>query len=377
MFGVWISVMASLVAAQPLIGPRHPIPDSAQYACDLPRGFPEPKIPRDNAMSRTKILLGRYLFYDKRLSLNATLSCADCHRQELAFTDGHAVPTGATGQMHSRSAMSLVNVAYNSTLTWSNPNLNSLEDQVLIPLFGDHPVELGMRGKEAALIELLRSDAVYSPLFQRSFPHESDPFKVSNLAKAIAAFERTILSARSPYDRFHFGDPQAISEAAQRGEVLFFSDPYSCFRCHSGFNFTDAAGALPKFHNTALYNVPGRFSYPGPNLGIFGYTTRPSDIGKFRTPTLRNIAVTGPYMHDGSVPTIEAAIDHYAAGGRTIPSGPNAGKGSENPNKDPRIKGFQLSQQNRDDLAAFLCSLTDDELLHDSRFSNPWKGTVQ
>jgi cytochrome c peroxidase len=360
--GFWIVAFGSLFMTQPR-GPERAIPDSREYSWDLPKGFPEPQVPRDNPMSGPKILLGRYLFYDKRLSINGTLSCADCHRQELAFTDGKTVPTGATGQTNSRSSMSLVNVAYNSVLTWSNPNLHSLEEQILTPLFGDHPVELGMRGKEAALIELLRSDAVYSTLFRLSFPGEPDPFQVPNLAKAIAAFERTILSARSPYDRFHFGDPQAISEAAQRGEVLFFSEPYACFRCHGGFNFSDAAQTPPGFHNTALYNAAGRFSYPSPNLGIFEYTRRFSDIGRFKTPTLRNVAVTGPYMHDGSVPTLEAAVDHYAAGGR----------GSGNPNKDSLMKGFPVSPQIRNDLVAFLRSLTDDQILHDPRFSNPWR----
>jgi cytochrome c peroxidase len=290
------------------------------------------------------------------------------------------MPLGATGQAHPRKAMSLVNVAYSAVLTWSNPNLRSLEEQALIPMFSEHPVELGLRGREASLVDLLRSERVYRELFPKAFAEAKDPFTVANVARALAAFERTIVSARSPYDRYHFGgERDAISESAQRGEVLFFSDAHgACFRCHGGFNFSDAtdyAGSGPvhvEFHNTGLYNLPGKFSYPAPSLGIFDYTGKPRDVGKFKTPTLRNVELTAPYMHDGSVASLEDVLDHYAAGGRTIASGPYAGKGHDNPNKDPRITGAGLTPQNRADLLAFLRSLTDTEVLHDARFSDPW-----
>jgi cytochrome c peroxidase len=127
-----------------------------------------------------------------------------------------------------------------------------------------------------------------------------------------------------------------------------------------------------EFHNTGLYNLKGAFSYPAPNLGIYEFTKSAGDVGKFKAPTLRNIAVTAPYMHDGSIPTLEGVLDHYAAGGRTIGSGVNAGTGHDNPNKDHLIGGFQLSAQQRADLIAFLQSLTDDGVLHDARFANPW-----
>jgi cytochrome c peroxidase len=128
------------------------------------------------------------------------------------------------------------------------------------------------------------------------------------------------------------------------------------------------------FHNTGLYNMPGSFAYPWPNLGIYTYTRKPADVGKFKAPSLRNIALTAPYMHDGSIATLEEVLDHYAAGGRTIPAGPYAGHGHDNPNLDARITGITLTPQNRQDLLAFLRSLTDQELLHDPRFSDPWKG---
>jgi cytochrome c peroxidase len=276
--------------------------------------------------------------------------------------------------------MSLVNVAYSAVLTWSNPYEHSLENQALTPMFGEHPVELGLTGKGEAFVAVLRSDSLYRILFPAAFPAEPDPFTIQNVTKAIAAFERTIISAGSPYDRYHYGgDDKAISESAKRGEVLFFSEPLSCFRCHGGFNFSDAtdfegrrAGQI-QFHNTGLYNIAGPISYPVPNVGIYQYTKKPEDVGKFKTPSLRNIALTAPYMHDGSAKSLEEVLDHYSAGGRTIVGSPYAGGGFHNPNKDPLIRGFKLSAQDRADLIAFLQSLTDETVLHEPRFENPWQ----
>ena len=253
-----------------------------------------------------------------------------------------------------------------------------LEEQALVPMFGEHPVELGLHEGDGFL-PMLRSDAKYRELFARAFPGEKDPFSVKNVTKALACFERSIISARSAYDRYHYGgDDLAVSESAKRGEILFFSQQISCFRCHGGFNFSDttvsesSAGREVEFHNTGLYNLPGPLSYPAPNVGIYEFTKAPADVGKFRAPSLRNVAITAPYMHDGSIATLEGVLDHYSAGGRTIPSGANAGVGHDNPNKDHLIGGFQLSSQDRADLIAFLQSLTDQPVLSDPRFANPW-----
>jgi cytochrome c peroxidase len=336
------------------------------YQWNLPKGFPRPYVPADNPMTAAKAELGRYLFYDTRMSVNGKASCATCHKQELAFTDGRAVGLGATGESHSRGAMSLVNVAWSGALTWSNPEMTSLEKQALVPMFGDHPVELGLREGDGFL-PMLRSDAKYRELFERAFPADADRFTIVNVTKALASFERSIVSARSPYDRYHYNrDDSAISDSAKRGEVLFFNQHLSCFRCHGGFNFTGATASEKnpqpeiEFHNTGLYNP-----YPAPNVGIYEFTKAPADRGKFKAPTLRNIALTAPYMHDGSIPTLEGVLDHYAAGGRS----------HDNPNKDPLIGGFTLTQQDRDDLIAFLKSLTDDEVIRDPRFANPWPRT--
>ena len=348
------------------------------YSWNLPKGFPIPYVPPGNPITPAKVELGRYLFYDTRLSVNGKTSCATCHRQELAFTDGRTVSVGTTGERHSRSAMSLVNVAYSGVLTWSNPGMKALEDQALVPMFGEHPVELGLREGDG-FPSKLRLDPRYQVLFENAFPADRERFTVGNVTKALASFERSIISARSPYDRYHYGrDDSAVSESAKHGEVLFFSQHISCFRCHSGFNFSDAtvSEARPdreiEFHNTALYNLPGPLSYPTPNVGIYEYTKRAADVGKFKTPTLRNIAVTAPYMHDGSIATLEGVLDQYAAGGRTIVSGANAGIGRDNPNKHHLIGGFTLSPQDRADLIAFLQTLADEAVLHDPRFANPW-----
>jgi len=352
--------------------------DNGDYQWSLPKGFPKPFVPADNAMTAAKVELGRYLFYDTRTSINGKESCASCHKQELAFTDGRAVAQGTSGELHSRSAMSLVNVAYSGALTWSNPEMRSLEKQALVPMYGDHPVELGLREGDGFL-PTLRSDAKYRSLFERAFPSDADPFSILNVTKALASFERSIISGRSPYDRYHYGrDDNAISDSAKRGEILFFNQHLSCFRCHGGFAFSDATvsetnGRRPiEFHNTGLYNIQGLLSYPAPNVGIFEFTKQPADVGKFKAPTLRNIALTAPYMHDGSIPTLEGVLDHYAAGGRAITSGPNTGNGRQNPNKDPLIGGFELSAQDRTDLIAFLNCLTDEAAIHDPRFANPW-----
>jgi cytochrome c peroxidase len=351
------------------------------YLWNLPKGFPEPYVPPDNPMTAAKVELGRYLFYDARMSVNGKASCATCHRQELAFTDGRAVGLGATGESHTRSAMSLVNVAWSAVLTWSNPEMKRLEKQALTPMFGDHPVELGLREGDGFL-PMLRSDAKYKTLFERAFPGDADRCTIDNVTRALASFERSIVSARSPYDRYHYyRDDSAVSDAAKRGEILFFNRHLSCFRCHGGFNFTDSTVSERnpdrpvEFHNTGLYNLPALLSYPAPNTGIYEFTKKREDVGKFKVPTLRNIALTAPYMHDGSIPTLEGVLDHYAAGGRTISSEPNAGIGHDNPNKDPLIGGFTLARQDRDDLIEFLKSLTDDAVTHDPRFSNPWART--
>jgi cytochrome c peroxidase len=354
---------------------------SGGFDWHIPKPFPRPAVPADNPMNATKVELGRHLFYDKRMSSNGKTSCASCHRQELAFTDGRAQAEGTTGELHPRSSMSLANVGYSPLLTWANPTLSSLEEQAKVPMFGTEPIELGLKGHEDEFLRRIASDAVYQKLFPQAFPGESRVYTIDNVTKALAAFERTIISVNSPYDRYRYGnDAKAISEAAKRGEILFFSgEKTGCFQCHGSWNFNGALqyeggpAAHVVFQNTGLYNIRGELSYPAPNTGLYQFTNRREDIGKFRAPTLRNIAVTAPYMHDGSIATLSEVIDHYAAGGRTISSGPYVGIGHDNPNKALNVRGFELTDSEKGDLIAFLESLTDTDFLKNPGLSDPWR----
>jgi cytochrome c peroxidase len=363
-----------------MIGAQSDAPQA--YTWNLPPRFPRPHVPANNPMSEAKVELGRSLFYDTRLSENGTQSCGTCHEQERAFTDGRPRAVGSTGEVHPRGSMSLVNVAYAAALTWANPAVTELESQALVPMFGDHPVELGLRVPGTTLLGRLRAGARYQQLFPRAFGADPEPFSLEHVTQALASFERTIMSGQSPYDRYRNDrDDSAISASARRGETVFFSQPQSCFRCHGGFTMSGAVATegrsdgIPEFHNTGLYNLAGLLSYPAPNTGIYEVTHKPEDVGKFKAPTLRNIAVTAPYMHDGSVATLEDVIAHYAAGGRTIADGPMRGVGHDNPNRSATVRGFTLSAEQREDLIAFLRSLTDEALLRDPRFANPWKAS--
>lgn len=357
-------------------------PSANDWEWKLPPGIPVPKVPADNPMSVAKVELGRHLFHDPRLSGNGTQSCATCHVQALAFTDGRTRGVGSTGEVHPRGSMALANIGYASTLTWANPNLTRLEEQALVPMFGEDPVELGLAGMEDELLERLRGDATYRSLFPSAFPDEADPISVHSIARALAAFQRALISADSPYDRWIRGDDNAVGDDVMRGEELFFSERLECFHCHGGPFFTSSVDYEGKgfpeveFFNTGLYNIDGRGAYPDPNTGVHLFTGDPADMGRFRAPSLRNIAVTAPYMHDGSAATLDDVLDHYEAGGRTITSGPHAGVGSRNPFRSEFMVGFRLTPLERADLLAFLESLTDSTFLSDPRFGDPWSGGV-
>lgn len=348
------------------------------YAWNLPPGFPTPRVPADNPMSAAKVELGRHLFYDTQISGNGTQSCASCHEQALAFSDGRPVSVGSTGESTPRGSMALVNVAYNGTHTWANPALTTLEQQIPIPLFGEAPVELGVSGNEAAVLARLTQDARYPALFAAAFPDEPAALTLANGVKALASFTRTLISGQSPFDRYTYqNDKTALSASALRGLELFFTERLECFHCHGGFNFSSsvthdaAVFAERAFHNTGLFNIGGNGGFPPGNRGLFEFTGVREDMGKFRAPTLRNIALTAPYMHDGSLPTLDAVIDFYSAGGRVITEGPLAGDGRANPFKSRFVPGFTLTPEERADLLAFLNSLTDLAFVQNPALANP------
>ena len=348
-----------------------------------PSWFPEPLAPDDNPVAPEKAELGRYLFYDPRLSGNGTQSCSSCHRPELAFTDGRVAAEGSTGQLHPRNSPTLTNVAYNATLTWANPILTELEQQILVPLFNEDPTELGATGREDELLARLAADEQYAGLFAAAFPAERGPYDWDHVVRALATFVRTLVSGNSAFDRFaYLDDGAALSPEARRGMELFFSERLECHHCHGGFNFTESSvhvgSAFPaaRFHNTGLYNLDGRGAYPANNTGLFSVTGLPQDMGRFRAPTLRNVALTAPYMHDGSIATLEEVVRFYEAGGRLITEGPYAGDGRENPLKSGLVTGFSLADEEREALVVFLESLTDDEFLVNPRFADPFAAST-
>ena len=351
----------------------------ASWNWNLPVNFATPAVPADNPMSEEKFQLGRYLFHDTRLSGNGTQSCASCHLQNLAFTDGKAVATGSTGEKTARSAMPIANAAYHPTLNWANSATTSLEQQMETPLFATSPVELGINdGNRATVLKRFQDDSDYVARFGRAFPGEASPINFTNIIKAIATFERGMLSGDSRYDRYQKGQA-TLTASEERGRNLFFTEKAECFHCHGSFNFNDQlkhAGSRSvetPFHNTGLYNIDGKGGFPAPNRGIFELTGKAEDMGAFRAQSLRNVAVTAPYMHDGSIATLEEVLDFYAAGGRHITSGPLAGDGRNNPYKSDLISRIDLDAQEKADLIAFLKTLTDENLLTSSRFSNPFK----
>jgi cytochrome c peroxidase len=355
----FVAIAIALSLSQAIASPT-------DFHWNIPTKVPPPIAPANNPMTPAKIDLGRHLFYEKRLSSTGEMSCATCHNQKHAFTDGRSTALGTTGEAHPRNAMGLTNVAYNATLTWANPKMSQLEAQALMPMFGKHPVEMGLTEGAPEVLAYLRQDPDYLRRFEAAFGNREISWQT--ITKAIAAFERNLTSFDSPYDRYRYGhDKTAISAAAKRGEDVFLSAKLQCFRCHSGFNFSDdtkhqrSRPNPPPFHNTGLYNLDNKGAYPEKNTGLYEITHQPDDMGRFKTPTLRNIALTAPYMHDGSVATLEDAIDHYRLGGRA----------GQSPLKSPFVSGFRLSDREKTDLLAFLNSLTDETFINNPNLSDP------
>ncbi len=359
------------------------------YLWKLTQGLPKPFVPKDNPMSDAKVELGQYLFYDKALSNNQSQSCSSCHLQENAFAEPLKVSIGSTGESHHRNAPGLINIAYNKTLTWSHDGLTELERQLLLPIFGETPIELGATGNETKILNRL-GRTPYPELFKQAYGDAKPSF--NRIIQALSSFTRSLISLNTRFDRYAYqGDDSAITEDELAGMNLFFSEKFECHHCHGGFNFTQSTSHEKQpldrrpFHNTGLYNTErpnfilskldkGKISmgYPEKDIGLANVTGNFLDDGRFRAPTLRNIALTAPYMHDGSVATLEDAIDIYAAGGRNITKGRYKGDGRKNPLKSPFIKGFDISEEEKQQLIAFLSTLTDTAFTQNKAHSNPW-----
>ena len=347
------------------------------YQWPIPNGFPKPQTPADNPMSLAKVALGRAIFYDKNLSFNQQQSCETCHQQQFAFAENLTTSIGTTGDKHRRNAPALVNIAYNKTLTWAHDGLTSLERQILLPMFGESPVELGITGHETQVLQRFKNEK-YLQLFELAFPGETISFDL--VVKALSSFVRSLISLNSSFDLYAYqGDDSAISASALRGMNLFFSEKLECHHCHGGFNFTQSTSHEKQvidrrpFHNTGLYNLKNLNTngYPKNDIGLAEISTLARDNGRFRAPTLRNVAVSAPYMHDGSINTLEEVLDFYAAGGRVINSGVYKGDGRLNPLKSPFVKGFKMSEQDKHDLLNFLSTLTDESFLNNTEYAQP------
>ncbi len=335
-------------------------------------GLPPVPVPKDNPLTLEKAKLGKQLFEDKRFSADGAISCAHCHKPELAFSDGLPVSEGIGGQKGTRNAPTVINAAYYKTQFWDGRR-PSLEAQSKDPFI--NPIEHGLKSHDP-IVQIVRTDPDYRKQFRQSFGLEPDRITMDHVAQAIASFERTLVAGNSPFDRYQYGgDKTALSASAIRG-LAVFRDKGRCVSCHviegSSALFTDN-----QFHNLgvgfdkiesrlpeiiAAYRqakqagkeidetvlTQGEMS----ELGRFIVTGDTQDIGRFKTSTLRNIALTAPYMHDGSLKTLEEVVDFYDKGGR------------DNPMLDGGIRPLNLTAQEKSDLVAFMKSLTSN------RFAN-------
>jgi cytochrome c peroxidase len=306
--------------------------DTTPFVTNLPQGFPTLPVPEyELPMTRAKVELGRKLFADPILSVNGTVACATCHQAENGFTTNLPVAAGVFGRRGVRNVPTLTNVAYNRSFFWHGGAVN-LQAQALSSL--ENEDEMGNEADN--IVRTLRAHGEYPRLFRRAFGKEVD---ILSVLDAISAFERTLLSGNSRYDRFERGDSTALSASEKRGRALFFSSRTQCASCHAGFNFT--SGAFEDNGNQAQYV----------DLGRYMMTTRESDKGKFKVPTLRNVERTAPYFHNGAFPTLESVVAHYNAGGKA------------SPNQSPRVKPLGLTNSEQQDLVNFLKALTDEEFL--------------
>jgi cytochrome c peroxidase len=295
-----------------------------------PAGLPPMQWPKDNPYSVEKVELGRILYFDRRLSADESVSCASCHNPDYAFTDHAAVSTGIKSQKGNRSAPSIINRGYSLAQFWDG-RAGSLEDQAKGPMA--NPLEMG--NTHEALVGRLRTIPGYGPLFAKAYG--TPAIDIDRVAMAIACFERTLFSGNAPYDRYKRGDRKAMSPEQVRGMSVFF-DKAKCDRCHEGANFTLNAYA----------NLGVGSDKPEPDVGRYAVTKDPRDWGVFKTPTLREIEHTAPYMHDGSLQTLEEVVDYYDKGGKP------------NKNLDVNLKPLHLTDQQKKDLVAFLKALSGE-----------------
>ncbi len=309
-------------------------PESPMFPTDgpkIPQGLVPIIWPKDNPYTPEKAELGWLLYFDNRLSADGTISCASCHDPKLAFTDGGAFSKGIRGQLGGRSAPTVINRAYSLEQFWDG-RAKSLEEQAKGPIA--NPIEMGHTHELCE--KCVGGIAGYRKRFKEVFG--SEKVTIDHIAKAIATFERTVLSGNSPYDKFKAGDEKALSESQKRGMEIFFSNNARCDSCHEGVNFTNG-----KYSNIGI-----GMDKPMPDLGRYVVTKQEEDRGAFKTPTLREVSHTGPYMHDGSMKTLEEVVEHYNKGG------------IKNKWLHQDIRPLNLTDANKKDLVEFLKALNGE-----------------
>ena len=316
-FCTCVAILATFVVGLPLSVVAQ------RGATKAPQGLPAMKTPKDNAVTAAKVALGKQLFFDKRLSSDNTVSCASCHDPKHGWSNGERFATGVRGQVGGRSAPTIVNAGYSHFQFWDG-RAKEVEGQALGPIA--NPIEMDMPLDK--LVKKLTAIKGYDEQFRRVF---SDGVTQQNIAKAIAAFERTIVSGDAPYDRHKAGNKDALSDSAKRGMKVFFNKA-QCSSCHPAPHFTDHA-----FHNLGV-----GMDKEKPDVGRFAVTKLLGDRGSFKTPTLREIARTAPYMHDGSLPTLEDVVEFYSKGG------------IKNAQQSEDIFPLKLSKEEKKDLIQFL-----------------------
>lgn len=296
----------------------------------VPLGLLPIQWPKDNPYTPEKAELGRLLYFDKRLSADNTVSCASCHHPKFAYTDGAPVSTGMKGQKGGRSAPTVINRAYSMAQFWDG-RAASLEEQAKGPI--QNPIEMGHTHEKVT--SKLNQVAGYRKLFGQVFGTEN--FTIDHMAMAIATFERTVLSGNSAYDKYKAGNKKAMTAEQIHGMNVYF-DKAKCDKCHEGINFT----------SNAYHNIGVGMDQPKPDEGRFAVTKNPADFGRFKTPTLRDIARTGPYMHDGSIKTLEEVVEFYNKGG------------IKNKNLDEDMKPLNLGSSEKKALVAFMKALNGE-----------------
>ena len=334
-----------------------------------------PRILQGKEVDLIHVQLGRYLFFDRRLSVNNTRSCATCHNPQFAFTDGYKRSLGVYADLHQRNTQPLFNLAYLKYFTAADSTLHSPLQQMDNPLFNNHPAEMGVKSNEEKIIQKIKADENYRQLFS-SIKTE---ISWKNIKNFISLFINALRSGNSPYDMFKQGDSTALTTAQKRGMQLFFSAELKCASCHGGFNFstpsvTDEKGDTSFYFNTGLYNMDGIGAYPAYDEGLYQFTKNTTDMGKFRVPSLRNLVFTAPYFHDGSAASLTEVVDGYADGGRKIEEGIYKGDGSKNPFKHPLISGFSISESDKINLISFLQSISDTGFVNNPAYQNPFTG---